>query len=163
MESIGLWDIIIVIFAVASLVTLILLLKKEKVLVLLLSIYLAFIFVEEFLIFNSAFLQLKIFTFNVFLPEILFVIMIGVFFLLFVRSGFYKSYAKSHYRKGTKMYFLNILAIGLFVALSVHYFLPPYIKQNLSMPLNIIFNSTLGFFLWIAIPIFSLFLVKKGK
>jgi hypothetical protein len=163
MGLIGLWDIVIVIFAVVSLATLIFLLKKEKVLALLLSIYLAFIFVEEFLIFNFSFLHLKIFTFNAFLPEILFIVMIGAFFLLFISSGFYKSYAKSHYRRGSKMYFLNILAIGLFMALSIHYFLPPYIKQNLSLPLSFIFNSTIGFFLWIAIPVFSIFLVKKGK
>jgi hypothetical protein len=163
MGLIGLWDIVIVIFAVLSLTTLIFLLKKEKVLALLLSIYLAFVFVEEFLIFNFSFLQLKIFTFNAFLPEILFAIAIIVFFFLFIKSGFYKSYAKSHYRKSGKIYFLNILAIGLFIALSIHYFLPPYIKQNLSLPLSFMFNSIIGFFLWIAIPIFSIFLVKKGR
>ena len=163
MGLIGLWDIIIVIFAVASLSTFIFLLKKEKVLALIISIYLAFIFVEEFLIFNSSFLQLKIFTLNAFFPEILFVIIISIFFFLFIRSGFYKSYSKSHYKNGAKMYFLNILATGLFVALSIHYFLPSYIKQGLNLPLGIIFNSTIGFFLWMAIPIFSIFLVKKGK
>lgn len=154
-------DIIIIIISVLILVAFIFLLKKEKIVALILSIYLGYIFVDEILMFNSTFLGLKVFSLNMFIAEAVFVVMIAVLFLLLLRTGFFRSYAKSHYRSGDKNIFLNILAVGLFVTLSLRYFLPPFISQDLGFILQYIFNSSIGYLLWIIIPMFTIFLVKR--
>jgi len=162
MDLISLQDILIVAAFVALVGAFIFLLRKEKVVALILSIYLAFIFTEEFSILNSSVLRLKVLTINPFIFEILFLIMAGFFFLLFVRSGFFRSYAKSHYGQGGgKIYFLNIFAVGLFMAISIRYFLPANLIFGLGDFLKMIFISPFGFFIWVVTPLFGIFLVKK--
>lgn len=157
-------DILIVTVFAVLIGVFIFLFRKEKVVALILSAYLAFIFTEEFGILNSAILRLKVLTINPFIFEILFLIMTGFFFLLFIRSGFFKSYAKSRYAQGgEKMYFLNVLGVGLIIAISIKYFLPPDISSNLGYILQTVFISPIAFFLWAVAPLFGLFLVKKGN
>ena len=135
--------------------------KKEKAMILILSIYLSFIFVENFSVLNSSMLRWKVFSSNVFIPEILFIIITALFFILFLKTGFFRSYARSHYQRNGKQFFFNILAIMLFVNISIHYFLPPYISLNLGIFLKTVFTIPIMFFIWMSAPMFSLFFVKR--
>ncbi|NCF74970.1 MAG: hypothetical protein GWO87_00565 [Xanthomonadaceae bacterium] len=158
---INVWDLIIISSFTLFFAFFIFFIKKEKAMILILSIYLSFVFVEEFNAVSLSLLRWKFFSSNIFIPEILFVIIIILFFILFLRTGFFKSYARSYYQKDGKQFFLNILAIILFVNISIHYFLPPYIGLNLSLFLKIVFTNPLMFFIWMSAPMFSLFFVRR--
>ena len=156
---IGGWDVAVVLVFVLSAVLFVFLFKKEKVMALILSIYLAFIFVEEFAILNASSLKIKLISANEFFLEVLFIIIIAVFLKLFLKTGFFKSYKRLYEKR--KIIFLNILTLGLFISISLHYFLPPYISNELSLFIKFIFIFPISFFLWLIIPMLSLFLVKR--
>ena len=155
------WDLIIILSFILFSSFFIFFIKKEKSMILILSIYLSFIFVEEFITLNSSALRLKAVSSNLFIPEILFILIIALFFILFLKTGFFRSYARSHYQKNVKQFFFNILAIMLFANISIHYFLPSYIGLNLGVFLKIVFTAPIMFFIWMSAPMFSLFFVKR--
>ena len=155
------WDLIIILSFILFFGLFIFFVRKEKAMILILSIYLSFIFIEEFGSFNASVLRWKAVSSNVFIPEILFIIMIALFFILFLKTGFFRSYARSHYQRSGKQFLLNILAIILFASISIHYFLPSYIGSNLSGLLKIVFTAPIMFFIWMSAPMFSLFFVRR--
>ena len=161
MNFISGWDLIIILSFILFSSFFIFFIKKEKSMILILSIYLSFIFVEEFIALNSSVLRLKAVSSNMFIPEILFIIIIALFFILFFKTGFFRSYARSHYQRNGKQFFLNILAIMLFANISIHYFLPSYISLNLGVFLKTVFTAPIMFFIWMSAPMFSLFFVKR--
>ncbi len=154
-------DIIFIVLFLLFLFIFIFWLKKERTVALILSIYLGYIFTEELIILNSNVLKTRVILGNVFVPEVLFVASIILFFFLFLRSGFFKRYVRSHYLRKEKVIFLNVLAVGLFVSISIKYFLPAYIGLNLGYFLRMSFVVPLSFFMWMTIPMFSIFLIKR--
>ncbi|MCD4705540.1 hypothetical protein K8R61_00475 [bacterium] len=155
------WDLIIILSFVLFFGIFIFFVRKEKAMILILSIYLSFIFVEEFIGLNASVIRLKVVSSNMLIPEILFIIMIVLFFVLFLKTGFFRSYARSHYQRGNKQFLLNILAIILFASISIHYFLPSYIVSNLGGLLKIVFTAPVMFFIWMSAPMLSLFFVRR--
>ncbi|MEA2088821.1 MAG: hypothetical protein U9O55_03220 [Patescibacteria group bacterium] len=155
------WDLIIIASFVLFLGLFIFFIKKEKSMILILSIYLSFILVEEFSALNISVLRWKAISSNIFIPEILFIVIIALFFILFFKTGFFRGYARSYYQGGGKQFFLNILAIMLFVSISIHYFLPSYISLNLGNLLKFVFTTPIMFFIWMSVPMFSLFFIRR--
>ena len=155
------WDLIIILSFILFFGLFIFFVRKEKAMILILSIYLSFIFIEEFIGLNASVLRLKVISSNMLIPEILFIIMIALFFILFLKTGFFRSYARSHYQRSGKQFLLNILAIVLFANISIHYFLPSYMIANLGDLLKIVFTAPIMFFIWMSAPMFSLFFVRR--
>lgn len=159
------WDLFIILFFIVAAFLYGLSLGRDRIIVILVSIYMALAVVEHAPFIsdpgfqegvNNAVSQLFVFRISAFL-----VVFVFLFFML-SRSALVKTIVStdSHGRWWQVLLF-SILHVGLIVSITLS-FLPEEAAQNLAPFTQNLFASTNAKFVWIILPIAAMILIKGG-
>lgn len=152
------WDLFIGIFFVITALIYGLSLGRERVLVILVSIYMSFAVASNLPFINEEISQ----RFNLgpafVMRTLVFLVLVAMLFFLFSRMGLFMA---STSRTSLPLVALfSVLHVGLFITI-IFSFLPPNFAANVSETTQVIFDSDMGRFLWILGPVLALYLAKQ--
>ncbi|MBU1119453.1 hypothetical protein KKH43_06245 [Patescibacteria group bacterium] len=154
------WDLFIGLFFVISVFVYGLSLGRERILVILVSIYIAFAVSSNLPFINEKMSQ----KFNlgpVFVMRtlVLLVFIVALFFL-FSRMGLFTTLSAKTSLPIVVLF--SILHVGLFISIVLS-FMPTTVVENLSSMTRVVFTSEIGHFAWLVAPIGAMYLVKYSE
>jgi hypothetical protein len=154
------WDLFIVLFFVVIVFFYGMMLGRDRIIIILVSVYMALAVVS-----NAPFIgQLKPDSGGHFLAFRV-TAFVGIFVLLFFllsRSAVMKSFATLGAGNWFQVLLFSILHVGLLVSVTLT-LLPPDAVGHLSPMTQTVFASDLGRFLWIVAPIMSIVLIRGSR
>lgn len=152
------WDLFIGIFFVITALIYGLSLGRERVLVILVSIYMAFAVASNLPFINEEVAQKFNFGPAFVMRTVVFLVLIAALFFLFSRMGLFMS---SGSRTSLPLVALfSILHVGLFITV-IFSFMPAAFISGVSETTQVLFDSDMGRFLWILSPVIALYLAKS--
>lgn len=152
------WDLFIVIFFVVAVLLYGLTLGRDRVLTILISIYMALAVVNTAPYINS--LKAEVAVGEVFaLKVVTFLGLFVVLFFLLARSALLHSFSKGNIGSWAQVFIFSVLHVGLLTSSTLS-FLPSNAITHLAPTTQAVFISDLGKFAWIILPIVAMILLK---
>ncbi|MBU1167374.1 hypothetical protein KKC60_03125 [Patescibacteria group bacterium] len=151
------WDLFIVLFFVVSVFVYGLSLGRERIMVILASIYMAYA-VSSNLPFITEKMSQKFNLGPVFVMRtVVFLVILVALFFLFSRMNIFNNLGGGTSLPVVALF--SVLHVGLFVTI-IFSFIPPTALAGLSSTTRMVFGSEIGKFLWIIAPIGAMYLMK---
>lgn len=154
------WDLFIVLLFIVSAFLYGLSLGRDRILVILTSIYMALAIVNTAPYMDSFSLQVSINEGSVFKVTVFLGVFILIFFLM-SRTALVGTFAGDSYGKWWHALVFSFFHTGLMLSIVFQY-LPPEILNNISEPMRNYFISDPAQFFWLVAPIISMVMVGKG-
>lgn len=153
------WDLFIGLFFVISALIYGISLGRERILVILVSIYMSFAVASNLPFINEEVSQRINLGPAFVMRMVIFLVLIAALFLLFTRMGLFMS---SSSRTNLPLVILfSLLHVGLFISI-IFSFMPAAFASQVSETTRAIFDSDVGRFLWILSPVVALYLARSS-
>ena len=153
-------DLIVVLLLIAIAFLLGLALKRNKIIILLIGIYIA-IAVVNFFPFGNIFDRPKIDEDFVY-PVGIFIAIVLLFFTLLSRSGLKKAFSKSGDNSIFQIILFSLFSIGLLLSVCLSFF-PTDLVQEFNPIVKVLFMAKLSRFLWALAPVFGVLMFKNKR
>lgn len=155
------WDLFIILFFIIAALLYGLSLGRDRVLVILVSVYMALAVVNTAPFIGNYTADIGVDKFFVFRISAFVVVFVALFFLM-SRSALLSTVASSD-SQGTwwQVLLFSFLHVGLLISITLS-FLPPSASQNLAPLTQKIFVQDVGRFFWIVAPIVAMVMIKGG-
>lgn len=155
------WDLFIILFFIVAGFLYGLSLGRDRVIVILISVYMALAVVNSAPYIGNFAADVGINQFFVFRVSTFVVVFIALFFLM-SRSALLSTIASSDTRgPWWQVLLFSFLHVGLLISITLS-FLPPSASNHLAPLTRTVFVKDLGRFIWIVAPIAAMILIKGG-
>ncbi len=155
------WDLFIILFFIVAGFLYGLSLGRDRVIVILISVYMALAVVNSAPFIGNFQADIGINQFFVFRMSAFVVVFIALFFLM-SRSALLSTVASSNTQGAWwQVLLFSFLHVGLLISITLS-FLPPSASANLAPLTQKIFVHDIGRFIWITAPIAAMILIKGG-
>ncbi|MFH2062834.1 MAG: hypothetical protein ABIJ46_01625 [bacterium] len=154
------WDLFIVIFFVVTVFLYGMSLGRDRIIVILVSIYMALAVVSNVPVVSSSSGSANVLVGNLFVLKV--TTFLGLFILLFFllsRSALMRTFGNLANGSWFQIFLFSIFHVGLLVSITLS-FLPPDAANNLAPLTRTVFASDWAKFIWVVAPVASMMVLK---
>ena len=153
------WDLFLVLFFIMGAFIYGFSLGRDRIIVILVSVYMALAVVEKIPVFSG---QAEIVLNDVFAFKITsFFVLFMFLFFFFARSGLLRTIAIGDNRgRWYQVVVFSILQIGLIISIAMS-FLPATFLENFSEAMRWVFNSDIARFAWLVTPLLAMAMIRR--
>ncbi len=154
------WDLFVVLFLIVAACLLGLTLGRNKIIILLISIYIAAV-VISFFPFGDIFETPKTDE-NFVYPIVIFIVVVFIFYVLLSNSALQKAFRRTGDKSVFLIGFFSLFCVGLVLSVILSFF-PEDLIKTFNPITQTLFMAKLSKFLWALVPVIGMAVLRKKK